>query len=573
MLGFRRAERCARRLALGLAMVAGLPLAAASQEAQDPQDPQDPQDAAAAGQERPQRPPVQERHPGLDRLRAKYKDLGSSLELTDSGAAGRAAAPAFAAAPISPEVFDPARLLAGHLLRRITFGPVPTEVTAATKRGLARYVDLQLNYGAIDDSAAMARLPKPPKYKYDDAGWQRRWFARMVYSKRQLVEVLTLIWHEHFATSNDKVDNAFLMHKQEDLLRRRALGRFPDLLTDVITDQAMLIWLDNDYNDGNAYDDDGNRVLPNANFAREFLQLFAMGPVMLNLDGTPVLDGNGLPVPSYTETDIKNISRALTGWHVDYKAQRYAKAIFDPNYHDSTPKTILGVTIPGRTKLAGALEVKDVVAIVMAHPNVAPFISKILIQKLATETPTPGYVQRVATVFQTTKGDLKKTVRAILVDSEFVSDAVVRTQFKEPIQYFVAPVRALSGITKGDAFIDWTFTTKQLIYYPPSVFSFYPPGQRGALINTALVTYRDRGTDELVAGYTDTDFNPVTLMKRYKLTTPEQVADFLADALLVAPLPDEARSAVIAYMNGSVSEEKFRGAVWLVLCSPDYQRN
>ncbi len=520
------------------------------------------------------RRPEPRQAPGFDALQKKHKDAGFRLDPMAPAAAGAPAErPTLAPAPVAPDAYDPQRLLAGHLLRRIGFGPTPAEVTAAARRGLARTVDAQLAWGGIDDSYALHHLPPPPKDRYDDYGWLRRWYTRITLTKRTLLEKMTLIWHEHFATSNDKVGNAWLMKKQEDLLRRRALGRFPDLLTDIVTDQAMLVWLDNDYNNGNEFDDDGNRVLPNANFAREFLQLFSLGPVMLNMDGTPVIGSDGLPVPSYTEGDIKEIARALTGWHVDYPRHAYRFGVFESYLHDEGPKTILGTTIPGRTGKLGALEVKDVVAIVMAHPNVAPFISKNLIVKLATETPTPGYVERVATVFKATNGDIKKTVRAILTDPEFVSDAVVRTQFKEPIEHFVGPVRALGGTTRGGAFVDWTYLTKQLLYYPPSVFSFYPPGQKKVLINSATLTYRDRGADELVAGYTDTSFNPTTLIKRYRLTTPAATVDFLADALLVAPLSADVRDQVISYMEGRVDDEKFRGAVWLVMCSPDFQRN
>jgi uncharacterized protein (DUF1800 family) len=522
------------------------------------------------------------RAPAFDALQAKHKDAGFRLEPAFPVSSGMAEAGRLAPAPLALEVGAPdplappttmPRHLAGHIQRRISFGATPAEVTATQKRTLVRTVDMQLNWSAINDSAALQKLPPAPKDRYDDYGWMRRWYARMVYTRRQLLERMTLVWHEHFATSNDKVGNAWLMKKQEDLLRRRALGRFGDLLTDIITDQAMLVWLDNDYNSGTETDDDGNPVLPNANFAREFLQLFSMGPILLNMDGTPVVDGNGVPVPSYTETDVKEVARALAGWHVDYNRRLYRFGVFESYLHDSGPKTILGVTIPGRTGKLGALEVKDVVAIVMAHPNVAPFISKILIEKLATETPTPGYVLRVATVFTATKGDLKKTVRAILVDPEFVSDPVVRTQYKEPIEHFTLPIRALGGTTKGGAFVEWTYLTKQLLYYPPSVFSFYPPGQKKTLINTATLTYRDRAADELVAGYTDTKYIPSTLVKRYKLTTPALVVDFLADALLSAPLPTEVRNEIITYMNGRVDDTKFNGAVWLIMCSPDYQRN
>jgi uncharacterized protein (DUF1800 family) len=335
----------------------------------------------------------------------------------------------------------------------------------------------------------------------------------------------------------------------------------------------MLVFLDNDGNDGNAFDDDGNRILPNANYAREFLQLFTIGPVALNLDGTPVLDASGAAVPNYTEQDVKEVARALTGWHVDWHRERFKAAYFDPEEHDSGPKTILGVSLPGRGGVAGAREVEDVVDVLMAHPSMAPFVSKILIQKLALERPSPGYVQRVATVFRDTRGDLKQTLRTLLNDPEFVAPEAVRTQWKEPIEYFVGPARALSARTKGEAFIEWTYFTKQLVYYPPSVFSFYPPGQKRQLINTATVTYRDRGMDAFASGWTDTWFDPEWLLRRYRLTTPEQVVDFLADALLSAPLPDVVRSQIVAYMEGRIDATKVRGAAWLVTTTPDFQRN
>jgi uncharacterized protein (DUF1800 family) len=363
------------------------------------------------------------------------------------------------------------------------------------------------------------------------------------------------------------------MHKQEDLLRRYALRRFRDLVVNITRDQAMLLWLDNDYNDGNAEDEDGNPVLPNTNYAREFLQLFTIGPSLLNMDGTVETDGHGVPLPAYTEDDVKAVARAFTGWRVDWRRELYRYSIFEPSMHDSSPKTVLGVAIPGRSGAAGAREVEDVVDIVLRHPNAAPFIAKMLIQKLCNERPSPGYVQRVATVFRDSGLDIKRAVRAILLDPEFNDPSTVRAQWKEPIEHFVLPVRALSGTTRGDAFIDWTYVTKQLVYYPPSVFSFYPPGGKRQLLTTSTVTYRDRGVEELVTGWWGTYFNPGQLIRKYKLTTPEQTVDFLADALLVAPLAAQVRAEILAYMDGTLDDEKFRGAVWLILVSPDYQRN
>jgi uncharacterized protein (DUF1800 family) len=531
----------------------------------------------------PPRDDVPHRAQALAVLRAKYPGAPAGFRLDpmdapmappegDAAAGGGATAGGGIQAPPGVPATVP-RHLAGHLLRHIGFGPTLDEVKQVVQMGWEPYIDQQLNWAAISDSIATVKLPPQPTSIYDDQAWMRRWYTRMVYTKRQLQEKMTLIWHEHFATSNDKVGIGLLMHKQEDLLRAKGLTSFRELLTGVITDQAMLIWLDNDYNDGNDFDGDGNRVLPNANFARELCQLFTMGPIQLHMDGTPITDGAGVPLPSYTEQDIKEIARALTGFHVDYKGNAFTKAIFDPRLHDSRPKTIMGVSLPGRSGTDGINEVGDVVDIILSQPNVAPFISKNLIVKLATETPTPGYVERVATVFASSQGDLKKTIKAILMDPEFVSAAVERSQYKEPIEYFVGPVRALNGVTKGDAFTDWTFLTNQLIYYPPSVFSFYPPGQKRTLINTALLTYRDRSADSFVAGFTDTKIDAPTLIKNYHLTTPDTVADFLGATLLTSALQPALRQEVLTYMAGTVTERKLRGAIWLVMCSADFQRN
>jgi hypothetical protein len=164
-------------------------------------------------------------------------------------------------------------------------------------------------------------------------------------------------------------------------------------------------------------------------------------------------------------------------------------------------------------------------------------------------------------------------VKAILLDPEFSDPSAIRTQWKEPIEHFVLPVRALSGVTNGQAFIRWTFLTKQMLYYPPSVFSFYPTGGKRQLLTTSTVAYRDRGIEQLVAGKHGTHFDPDQLIRKRRLQTPEQTVNFLADALLVAPLAPRVRTEIISYMGGRVDAEKFRGAVCLVLTSPDYQRN
>jgi uncharacterized protein (DUF1800 family) len=503
--------------------------------------------------------------------------LAQAPRRAPSGATIPSRVPAAAAATPAPGAakttapYDQERLLAGHLLRRLGFGPNAAEMKRVLKVGRTAYLDEQLNPSRIDDSAAEAKYFRQTRDMFDDRSRIRRWYTRMVYSRRQLQEKMTLVWHEHFATSNAKVGLAHFMQAQEEMLRRNALGSFRTLLVEISRDKAMLYWLDNNYNSGTDTDDEGNPIPPNENYGRELLQLFALGTDMLNMDGTPVLDGTGRPVPAYTEDDVKAVARALTGWYAQYDQRTPAK--FEPYIHDSSNKTILGETVVGREGVDGMQEVEDVVDILMRHPSTAPFVAKSLIQKLATETPSRGYVQRVATVFKTSNGDLKATVRAIFSDAEFTSDEVVRSQFRTPIETIIGAMRALGAKTKGEGPEYWTYYTKHLVYYPPSVFSFYRPGQKGVFVNTAQATIRDHVLDHLVVGEYDTYFDAVKLIRKYRIQTPEQAVDYLSDVLLSAPLDPEVRTRIIDYMDGRVDEEKFRGAAWLVMISPDFQRN
>jgi uncharacterized protein (DUF1800 family) len=479
--------------------------------------------------------------------------------------------PVALAQPPKSRDYDQQRLLAGHLLRRIGFGPNRTEMARVLQIGQTAYIDEQLDPRSIDDSAAEIRFAPESHGYYFDYKYIVRWYTRMVFSRRQLQEKMTLLWHEHFATSDAKVGLGHLMKAQEETLRKRCLGSFRTLLVEMTRDKAMLYWLDNNYNSGTDRDDAGNLIPPNENYARELLQLFALGTEQLNLDGTPVLGPDGAPLPNYTETDVREIARALTGWFTGERETGPAR--FSPDIHDSGDKTILGTTVRGRSGNDGTLEVEDVVDAIMSHPSLAPFISKELILKLATETPTPGYVARVAAVFKQTNGNLKATVRAILTDPEFTSDAVVRTQFKTPIEQIIGTLRALDAKTSGNALYGWCRETGHLVYYPPSVFSFYRPGQKGAFVNTAKASHIDSVADSIVTGYNDTHIDARKLIRRNRLKTPEQVVDFLSDALLAAPLDPAVRARIVAYMDGRVNEEKFRGAVWLILVSPDFQRN
>jgi uncharacterized protein (DUF1800 family) len=537
-----------------------------------------------------------------------------------------AAAPQMLAAPEAVSTYDPNRLLAAHLLRRAGFGPTFKDLKKVAKNGAAsrlNWINSQLNPSSIDDSNLTTRLPHidPDNYDFD---YLRTWFVRMAFSNRQLQEKMTLIWHEHFSVSLEKVAEPLFMSQHEALLRKYSLGNFKDFLVAMTQDNAMLRWLDNDYNyAGNPTNDP-----PNENYAREFMQLYTLGTVLMAIDGTPI-HADGTPVdlnnPSdgvvqpYSENvtvgmttynDVQMLARSLAGWHIDY-CDKYPKCspigIQDNGLHNTAAKTLylagLSINVPSNVASDAKTELQFVVdQFLNGNPirrdSIAAFIAKILIGKLATENPSPAYIQAVAMAFRDSGWEIKEAVRAVLTNPEFESPANVRTMYKEPIEQYVGGMRALFGESDGAGFIDWANDTGQLIWWPPSVFSFYPPGHKGNLVNTMYVFERDDSAGEFVSEETDTIMNLKVVAKKSKLLktlplphTEAQLAaptvDYLADLLIGDQLDPNVRQAVINYIttnsitpgsgqdyvNDGYYNEDIRYAVWVIMVSPDFQRN
>jgi uncharacterized protein (DUF1800 family) len=245
--------------------------------------------------------------------------------------------------------------------------------------------------------------------------------------------------------------------------------------------------------------------------------------------------------------------------------------------HDPGSKQVLGEVIPADA-MTGARDVERVADILMAQHTMAPFIAKQLIQKLASESPSPAYVQRVATEFATTRGDLRAVVRAIVRDPEFASDAVVRAEHKTPLEHLVGALRGLGAAGGAHTLYYWTARTGHLVYQPPSVFSFYRPGHKGGLVTAASVALRDQATDMLAAGYVDDYFDATwdagALLRRHRLAgRPSVAVDLLARMLLAAPLTATTRQVLLEHLGPRVTERGLRGAAWLLMSAPEYQVN
>lgn len=269
-------------------------------------------------------------------------------------------------------------------------------------------------------------------------------------------------------------------------LQTNAFGPYGDLLKAITRSPAMGFYLDNGQN---------NRWSLNENYGRELMQLFSVGLVQLNMDGTPKRDAKGKVLETYSQKDVIEITRALTGWSNADPDEKRASANW-ANYgkpmvanwsdaHDTGPKTLLGKTIPGGQDAYKDLD--SLVDILISHPNTAPFVSLRLIQGLTASDPSPAYLQRVATVFAKTRGHLGQVIHAVLTDPEArAGDDPLKAhkgfgRIKEPHLLHTSLVRGLG--CRLAIKTHWDPTQVKMAYSQQplnafSVFNFYPPNHR-----------------------------------------------------------------------------------------------
>jgi hypothetical protein len=284
------------------------------------------------------------------------------------------------------------------------------------------------------------------------------WAERMLLTPRPMEEKLTLFWHDHFATSQSKLMNYELMMAQIETLRRHANGNFRKMLVAVAQDPAMLIWLDNREN---------VKGKPNENFAREVMELFTMG------------EGHG-----YSETDIREMARAFTGWTMKpiETVEDKAEFIDDPKLHDDGEKTFLGKT--------GKFNGYDAIHMILEQPAASKFISGKLYKYFVREQLDPSINDQLAKQLVESNYDLKPVLKTILLSKDFYSPASVGTQIKSPVHFLVSTCRKL-GLQQLPGIPDYVETTGsqlgQLLFYPPNVAGW--PGDK-SWINPATLLSR-----------------------------------------------------------------------------------
>jgi uncharacterized protein (DUF1800 family) len=453
-------------------------------------------------------------------------------------------------APLAPWAgrFTPRH--AAHLLRRAGFGGSAADVSRLAALEMPGAVDALLHPTAPD---ADFPLYPPAEILYDPKkarqATQLWWLDRMLRTNRPLVEKMVLFWHGHFATSLGKVQPQY-MAGQINLFRQLALGRFPALLSGVTRDPAMLIWLDNRAN---------AKAHPNENYAREVMELFALG------------------LGNYTEDDVREAARAFTGWTLD----RNQQAAFVPARHDDGVKTVLGRT--------GAFDADDVVAIIVSQPVHQRFLAHKLLEFFVYSDPEPELIEAVAQTYALSGYDVAKTVGTILRSNVFYSARAYRAIPKSPLELALGTLRFIGAQTVPPNVIYQLARMGQEPLAPPSV-----KGWDGgpAWINTSTMLARFNFVNGLVAqtapgkngvaAVAAPNVSPDDIVRRAGMDA-SKVAKIIVGGVVQDDVTSDVRATLVAYLNSQTPtagmqnpmpfgpenyQDKIRGALALALNLP-----
>jgi uncharacterized protein (DUF1800 family) len=475
---------------------------------------------------------------------------------------------------------------AAHLLNRAGFGGTTLEIDKLADLGHEQAVAYLVDYEKIADDT-----PDPPWAKPDPERAQRFlearrgseeerrklqremqqterqhmielrawWLHRMAKGPRPFQEKMVLFWHGHFATSVEKVRESYLMWRQNELFRREATGNWLELLIEVARDPAMLVWLDQAQS---------RKEHPNENFAREVMELFALG------------EGH------YSEKDITEAARALTGWAYDRPAQKFIER---PFWHDRGEKTIFGKT--------GNFDGEDFLQMVVEQLQSARFITAKLWNFFAGEMPSDDLDTALAASFRRAGNNFKPVLREMFLSEEFYSPTIIRNQVKSPVQWLVGSVRVLEReLPPPMACFALTRNLGQDLFAPPNVKG-WDGGLSWITTNNLLARYNEAATlvngDATAMGGMNLANNPnVNMMVERRLrnspigrvdvdklfsanerSNKEALVSALERRLLQDKLKPKQETALRDFLDSKseLDNETVRNAIRMVMSTPEYQ--
>lgn len=488
---------------------------------------------------------------------------------------------------------------AARFLDQATWGVTPASVAALQKTTFSAWLAGQyaLNTSDLPDQVI---LDVNGNSNNNLAPVQAAFFQNAVTGQDQLRQrvafALSQIW---IVSAISGVSPAYAYPSFWRIFRDNAFGNYRDLMKAVTLSPAMGRYLNMaNNNKGNAT----AGTSPNENYAREMMQLFTLGLTELNADGSPVLDMNKVPVPTYTQSTVTNTARTLTGWTYptvpgvaakNNNPAYYTGTMFAvESEHDTTVKTVIGnVVIP-----AGGTAENDLDALftaLMQQPTMAPFVSQQLIQHLVTSNPSPAYIRRVSSVFSNdgtgVAGNLQAVVTAILMDEEaragdtyFAPVSPTFGHLREPILFMSNILRGLNATLGAKTAID-TYTAEmgEDLFNSPSVFSYFSPqyrtehgllGPEFQIYSTQTVAYRADIVNSILYGTLDAS-TTVNLAAFVKLAGKVPLLlDYISSVFMHDSMSESLRQAAAnAAMAAATPTAKAQAALYVVLTSGEYQ--
>jgi uncharacterized protein (DUF1800 family) len=450
----------------------------------------------------------------------------------------------------------------GHLYRRATFGATIADLESGLRLGPERAVTQLLEGRATpEEEEIWGTVTRGIRQLNQGDQLPAAWLYRMLYTTHPLREKMTLFWHNHFATSNLKVQNAGYMLAQNELMRRHALGSFRTLLDQMSRDPAMMVWLDTIQS---------RRGQPNENYARELMELFSLG----------------IPRPrrpeqrNYTEQDIREAARAFTGWSLEN-----GQSVFHREQHDDGEKAVLGQR--------GRFGAADVVRICLEQEAAPFFVARKLFRFLVSETmePTPDLLEPLARAFRDSDFDFGALVTTVLRSNLFFSAGAYRTRVKTPVDFALGIVRGLEahlpgagrrlGSTQLASAMDGL---GQRLFYPPSVAG-WEMGR--AWLNSQTFLLRQNLALALTST-TDDRFgrraDPAALVRRHERRHGADTVDFFLRLFLQGDVAEPTRRRLVDYLENTsgqsypffwspedAADHRVRALCHLVLCVPEFQ--
>lgn len=505
---------------------------------------------------------------GLDSARFPGGELrGNFVPSTGSQTFTAPAAPPTLAANA---LTAPSQTDAARFLTQATFGPSITTINALMARGISGWIDDQFAAPATSSLATLradvAAFPNGPvpaimgdeRFAWKD-NWHAAWWKIAVTAPDQLRQRVAFALSEILVVGQqDDLDfNMESKAKYYDLLVSRAFGNYRILLEEVTLNPAMGLWLSHR---GNPKANPVKGTAPDENYARELQQLFTIGLVQLQPDGTLLLDAAGQPIPTYNQATISETAKVLTGWtYAGHAAsltnettftnfypsfdskKHYPASLPDTNpwlvpmnayeaFHDTTEKRIVSLqqVSPARAQptvipagQTAPQDLKILLDTLFNHPNVGPFLSRQLIQRLVTSNPSPGYIYRVAQKFADNgagvRGDLGAVVRAILTDYEARSPEALANfgygKIKEPLLRLSAFLRAFNVAAPNGRYMDSYFGEGR---YGPQ---FTPSG--GVFSNPVFFFGQQPLDSRTVFNFFSSTYSPPGAMAAAGLVAPE----------------------------------------------------